>query len=179
VTKPYQEYRLLADKAKIARAIFISVRNEPELNLLFDANQCFELALQRKKIEDARWKESDGQIRKRNPIYRFTIGTWRIVELSMIEASGFLTDWGRSPIKSMWLLISAVLVFSLVYRFALGDDFIAAMFRALNCAFVFGYTKYSMGAKAQAIDYTMFVNTLFGLYWYALFIPALSKRLFR
>jgi Pentapeptide repeats (9 copies) len=181
ITELYQNYRLLSDKVKLARGIFVSVRNEPELDLLFDANRCFELALRRRRIKEAHWSDINGQLVKRNVLYRFTVWPLRVAELWVTQAAGFLTDWGRSPMRSLLLVAATVVVFSGFYYLAFGQGLSISVLRALDCAFVFGYTKYSPNPSAQmrAIDWIMFVNTLAGFCWYALFIPALSKRLFR
>jgi len=181
VTELYQFYRLLSDKVKIARGVFVSVRNEPELDLLFDANRSFELALRRKRVMDAYWFDNQGQLSKRSLVYRSTVWPIRVGSLWLTQAAGFLTDWGRSPMRSLWLLAGTILLFFGVYYFAFGQNFPTSVLRAADCAFVFGYTKYSPspGAQVRAIDLIMFLNTLGGFCWYALFIPALSKRLFR
>ena len=181
VTELYQLYRLSSDKVKIARGIFVSVRNEPELDLLFDANRSFELALRRKRVMDAYWFDNQGQLSKRSLAYRSTVWPVRIGSLWITQAAGFLTDWGRSPMRSLALLVATILLFFGVYYFAFGQGFFTSALRAADCAFVFGYTKYSLspGAQVRTIDLIMFLNTLAGFCWYALFIPALSKRLFR
>jgi uncharacterized protein YjbI with pentapeptide repeats len=175
----YQEHRFLSTKVKIARAIFISVRDEPELDQLFDANRCFELALQRKKIDDAYWTTVDGQLVKRNRFFRSIVWPVRLAALGVIRSAGFLTNWGRSPLRSLWVLGSAVGGFFLIYHFAFGIDLQAAFLRALDCSFVFGYTRYAAGTPTGCLDWIMFVNAFVGFCWYALLIPALSKRLFR
>ena len=181
VTEMYQLYRLSSDKVKIARGIFVSVRNEPELDLLFDANRCFELALRRKRVMDAYWFDNQGQLSKRSSVYRSTVWPLRIGSLWVTQAAGFLTDWGRSPMRSLWFLAATILLFFGVYYLAFGQSFFTSALRAADCAFVFGYTKYSLSPAAQVrvIDLIMFLNTLAGFCWYALFILALSKRLFR
>lgn len=179
-TKDYQEYRLLASKAKIARGIFLSVRDEPELDQLFDANRCFEIALQRKQIADAYWVlGSDRQLVRRSLMYRSTVAPFRQTTYAAIRVAGFFTDWGRSPGKSLWFLLGTIVAFTAVYRFIFDTDVTAAALRALDCTFVFGYTRYAGGARAAAIDLAMFLNAFAGFCWYALLIPALSKRLFR
>jgi uncharacterized protein YjbI with pentapeptide repeats len=179
VNKDYQEYRHLGTKAKIARAIFISVRDEPELDQLFDANRCFEIALQRKKIADAYWTTDDRQLVKRKLPYRAAVWPIRLAALRIMQMAGFLTNWGRSPFRSVCFLVGAFIVFSGVYHFAFGNDFSAATLRALDCTFVFGYTRYLAAAKTGAIEWIMFLNAFAGFCWYALLVPALSKRLFR
>ena len=179
VTKQYQEYRLLSTKAKIARGILVSVRDEPELDQLFDANRCFEIARQRKKLKDAYWTTNDRQMVKRNLLYRSTVWPIRLAALGIIQMAGFLTNWGLSPLRSVWLLLAAVLMFSGVYQVAFGQHFCAATLRALDCAFVFGYTRYAAAGQTDAINLIMFLNAFAGFCWYALFVPALSKRLFR
>lgn len=178
-TRHYQEYRLLSTKAKIARGILVSVRDEPELDQLFDANRCFEIARQRKKLKDAYWKDDDGQLVKRNLLYRSTVWPIRLAGLQIIQAAGFLTNWGLSPLRSVWLLVASVLMFSGTYQVGFGQHFGAATLRALDCAFVFGYTRYTAAEQTGWIHLVMFLNAFAGFCWYALFVPALSKRLFR
>jgi hypothetical protein len=177
----YQTHRLLSTKAKIAGAILLSLRDEPDPEKLSDANRCFEIALQRRQIAEARWTETEkvGQLVKRRRLYRSTAVPLRMTALGIMRMAGFFTDWGRSPIKSVWFLVGAVLVFSGVYSLLFDQEFLAALLRALDCTFVFGYTKYQLGVKPKAIDYVMFANAFFGLWWYALLVPALSNRLFR
>lgn len=179
VTAEYQKHRLLGAKAKIARGIFVSVRNEPELDLLFDANRSFEIALRRKEIAESYWTTSGKKLVKLGFWSRHVLRRARVVSLGIMKMSGFLTNWGRSPFRSVWLLLSAFIVFSAIYCFGFDLALAPAILRALDCAFVFGYTKYASLTKAEAIDYVMFVNAFIGFCWYALFIPALSKRLFR
>ena len=177
--KHYQEYRLLFAKTKIARGIFLSVRDEPELDQLFDANRCFEIALHRERIVDACWTINGGHLIKRTLFHRLTRWPMRVAAFAIIRTGGFFTDWGRSPSKSVWLLIGVIAVFLAVYHLVFQEQLAAAVLRALDCTFVFGYTRYAGGGHTDAIDYVMFLNAFAGFYWYALFIPALSKRLFR
>jgi hypothetical protein len=179
VTEEYQKHRFLGAKAKIARGIFISVRNEPELDLLFDANRSFEIALRRKDIAESYWTATDKQLVRRSLWSRSGLRWSRIASLGIMKMAGFLTNWGRSPFRSVWLLFSAFVVFSVIYCFSFDQDLAPAMLRALDCSFVFGYTKYASLTKAEAIDYVMLLKAFSGFCWYALFIPALSKRLFR
>jgi hypothetical protein len=179
VHKRYQEYRLLSAKTKIAGGIFLSVRDEPELDQLFDANRCFEIALHRERIADACWTTNGGHLIKRTLFHRLTRWPMRQAAFSIIRTGGFFTDWGRSPGKSVWLLIGAIAVFSAVYRLVFQQPLAAAVLRAFDCTFVFGYTRYAAGGHADSVDYVMFLNAFAGFCWYALVIPALSKRLFR
>lgn len=179
VNKNYQEYRHLGTKVKIARAIFISVRDQPELDQLFDANRCFEIALQRRRIADACWMDNGKRLVQRNWLYRTVVRPIRFSALGILQTAGFLTNWGRSPFRSLAFLAAAFVVFSGVYYLAFGEDCSAATLRALDCTFVFGYTKYAAEGPTRAIDWIMFLNAFAGFCWYALLIPALSKRLFR
>jgi hypothetical protein len=178
VTREHQEYRHLSTKSKIARAVFISVRDEPELDQVFGAHRRFEIARLRKKIADSYWQVEGKKLVKRNAFYRFVVRPVRIVSLWILEIAGFLTNWGRSLIRSVWLLLGAIIVFTGIYHFGFGQELGPAALRALDCTFVFGYTRYAGGMKG-AIEYTMFVNAFIGFCWYAVLVPALSKRLFR
>jgi hypothetical protein len=106
VNKDYQEYRHLGTKPKIARAIFISVRDQPELDPLFDANRCFEI--RRKRIADAYWTDNGKRLVKRNLIYRTIVWPFRFATLGALQIAGFLTNWGRSPFRSVGFLIAAL-----------------------------------------------------------------------
>ncbi len=160
VDKFYQQYRLRTAKTKIARGLFLSVRDEPELDQLFDANRCFEIALQQMRIEDAYWKVAGHSLKKRNFLSRFIVWPLRKAEFAVIRTAGFFTDWGRSPLKSVWFLTGAVAVFSALYKFVFAEDLASALLRALDCTFVFGYTKYSSSTCGQA--WVMFLNAFAG-----------------
>ena len=124
-------------------------------------------------------EEVNGQITKRGLFYQVAVGGFRKAALWSIETAGFLTDWGQSPMRSVWLLIGAITVFTLLYCFAFGEDFMHALLRSLDCSLVFGYTKYAASPQQLLLNYVTFANAFAGLCWYALFVPALSKRLFR
>jgi hypothetical protein len=177
VEKKYQEYRLDIAKAKIAAGIFLSVRDEPELDQLFEANKCYEIALHYKRVIEAYWKEDTGRLVKRGGFSRWIVHPWRKSELFIVKTAGFFTNWGRSPIKSVWFLAGAIILFSGIYTLFFAEPLSCAVLRALDCTFVFGYTKYSAGGLAE--NWMMFLNTFAGFCWYGLLIPALSRRLFR
>jgi hypothetical protein len=179
VSREYQEHRFRASKAKIAGGLYRSVRNEPELDPIFDAIKCLEIALKEKDISELRWKTDGRRLVKQEFWSRNVVARVHQATLWIILIAGFLTNWGRSPLRTLWFLFGAVLLFSGIYFLAFEQALAPAMLRALDCTFVFGYTKYSNFPNFYALDYVMFVNAFFGFCWYALLIPALSKRLFR
>ena len=97
----------------------------------------------------------------------------------IMQMAGFLTNWGRSPFRSVGFLLAALILFSVVYHFGFGKSFSEATLRALDCTFVFGYTRRVAGEQTGALEWIMFLNAFAGFCWYALLVPALSKRLFR
>ncbi len=180
VDAEYQRHRLLATKTKLARALLVSVRDQPELDQLFEAIECFELALKSQQIADSKWMLQGQRLVPRGLYNRKVVSGARALQLLILKTAGWLTDWGRSPAKTLILLIGAVVVFTLVYWLALDHAFRVALLRALDCTFVFGYTRYvDPAAPARFVDYLSFLNAFVGFSWYALLIPALSKRLFR
>jgi uncharacterized protein YjbI with pentapeptide repeats len=178
-TASYQQYRLLKTKAKIAGRILIGLRDEPEPNILGDANRTFEISLQNRQIAAARWIDDGQKLVDQNNWNQFVMVPFRRAELEVMRFAGFFTDWGSSPVKSGWFLLGAFGLFWAVYWLVLGQNLRDAALRALDCTFVFGYGNYQRGSKIQAIDWVMFVNALVGLWWYGLFVPALTKRIFR
>jgi uncharacterized protein YjbI with pentapeptide repeats len=175
----YQQYRLLKTKAKIAGRILIGLRDEPEPSILSDANRTFEIALQNRQIAEARWIDNGQKLGDQNYWSQFVVVPFRETELKIMRIAGFFTDWGSSPIKSGWFLIGAFVLFSAAYWLAFGKSLDDATLRALDCTLVFGYSNYPRGLGIQAIDWVMFLNALAGLWWYGLFVPALTKRIFR
>jgi hypothetical protein len=175
----YQEFRLQKTKAKIAGRILIGLRDEPEPDILGDANRTFEIALQNRQIAEARWIDDGRRLVNQNYWNQFVVVPFKKAELEIMRIAGFFTDWGSSPVKSGWFLLGALVLFSGTYWIAFGHNLSDAVLRALDCTFVFGYSNYPHGAKTQAIDWVMFINALAGLWWYGLFVPALTKRIFR
>jgi len=175
----YQLYRLQKAKAKIAGRILIGLRDETEPDILADGNRTFEIALQRRQIAEARWTDNGRKLAKQSRFNRFFVFPLRRGALEIMRFAGFFTDWGSSPIKSGWYLLGAIVVFSAIYWLAFRQDLSSALLRALDCTFVFGYGNYPHGQNLKALDWVMFVNAFVGLWWYGLFVPALTKRLFR
>jgi hypothetical protein len=179
-TEDVQKFRLLGTKTKVAGAIFRSVKEQPDIDQFFDATQTFELAVQRQQVSEARWFVDAGKLRAQTWSSRFIRWPARMVALGLIRAAGFLTDWGRTPAKSAWLLAFAVAFFTAIYAFAFEQSIPVALLRALDNTFVFGYTPaYPSLNKVTAFDFVAFANALTGFCWYALLIPAISKRMFR
>jgi hypothetical protein len=177
----YQEYRHLTARTKIARAVFVSVRDDPDLDQLFEANRCFELALQRQRIEHSRWTSREGRLLKRGTFHRALVWPFRLIELRIIQIAGFFTAWGSSPFRSLWYLAGTTILFAGAYGLVLHQPVSPALLRAVDCSLVFGYTKYAQNVQnaGDLLDWLTFLNAFAGFCWYALFFPALSKRLFR
>ena len=180
ITEDFQKFRLLGTKTKVAGAIFRSVKDQPDLDQFFDATQTFELAVQRQQVAEARWIADANGLRPRPWWSRYIRWPARVVGLWLIRSAGFLTDWGRTPAKSAWLLAFAVVFFTGVYAGAFGQSIGVALLRALDNTFVFGYTPtYAALNRATLFDFVAFANALTGFCWYALLIPAITKRMFR
>ncbi len=179
-TPQHQEFRLLVDKAKIARSLFLSVRDKPELDLQFEANMCFELAERRKRIEEARWQVTGGKLKKTAWHYRFLWRNCLRLGLLLTKVAGFLTDWGKSPFKSMWLMFLSTALFTAIYIFLFNEACGKAVIRAFDCGLVFGYSKYVRSSSSiTGLEIFSLLNAISGCCWYGLLIPTLSKRMFR
>jgi hypothetical protein len=175
-----QTFRLLATKTKLAGSIFRSVKDEPDLDQFFDATRTFELAAQRQKIAEAGWFVESGKLRHRDWWSRVVGRATRLMGLWMMLVAGSLTNWGRSPAKSAWLLAGSVTVFTVIYAALFDQSFGVALMRALDNTFVFGYTPgYLTTNRLTLLDVVAFVNAFAGFCWYALLIPVIARRIFR
>jgi hypothetical protein len=176
----YQEHRFLADRTRIARAIFLSVRDEPDLDHLFDANETFELCRQHQRIGEAKWRIDGSKLVEQSKLSRLFGVPVSYLHLFLMQAAGFSTKWGRSPFRTTWYLVTIIVLFGILYASCFSDSPGTAFLRSLDCALVFGYTRYPGPlTEKMPLAVTMFTNAFLGFSWYALFIPALSKRLFR
>ena len=179
-TEELQKFRLLATKTKVAGAIFRSVKDQPDLDQFFDATKTFELATQRQQVAEAQWMTDAGKLRPQSRWSRYVRWPARVLGLWLLRSAGYLTDWGRSPAKSAWLLAFAVVFFTGVYALAFGQSIGVAVLRALDNTFVFGYTPtYQSLNQVALFDFAAFANAFTGFCWYALIIPAITKRMFR
>ena len=165
-------------RAKIARELYISVRDEPDIDLSFSANKVHERALHRGRIASAIWKPQGKRLVSAGWKSRLVLFPLRTVGYAIVEAAGFLTDWGRSPSRSLLFLALNVAAFAALYYQQANTDLNQAILRSLDCSLVFGYTKHGSTTDAGA-SWTTFCNAFFGLCWYALLIPTLSRRVLR
>lgn len=178
VTADYQHHRLVDARVKIARALYLSVRHQPDIDLEFEANQGVETSQQQRRIAHLRHRRDDAKLTKRGFLHRHIAANALRASHLAFRVAGFATGWGRAPLRSGWMLVATAILFSFVY-WGRSDHLIQnAILRSLDCTFVFGYTKYAT-PEDMWLSAIMFSNALMGFAWYALLVPVISRRLFR
>lgn len=187
-SRKYQEHRLLRTKARLARLIFFSTKDEPNREIYGDAQKQHILheayyAISRHKF----YEDHSSKKPQKAPLWRsIPQSIPGRIELSILVISGFLTSWGRSLVRPLFFLLSLILIYSFAYHLLdpmrrTGEEpaFSKAFMESLNVSLVAGYTAY-FDAKAHIAHQTLQVtNLMLGLYWYALIVPVVVRRVLR
>jgi len=185
ITPEYQQNRFLGTKQKIAMALFSATRNEPDLEYYDQAFEQLVRCTLDYKVEQHRF---DHITKDQTSRLRFHVRSFPArVERFVVQASAWLTSWGRSVFRPCLFLVIVVLAFAGAYAsLGHGDGCVGAwavvrssVVEAINVTLVAGYTAY-FHSTASFLDRVVWVmNLVLGLFWYSLIIPVLSRRILR
>jgi len=187
VTKEYQLYRLHRTREKLAKLIFDSTKNEPDIDFYFEAYKELTLAMLREKVERNRYKFSHSKPIRNNPVKFFLSSLPARLELLTVVLSGSFSDWGRSLTRPMLFFLGVVLMFTGVYYgffYRLGtcpfqDQLAKSSIEALNVTLVAGYTAFFASSESLLRQCVETVNLLLGLFWYSLIVPTITRKILR
>ena len=101
VSKEYQLYRLHKTREKLAKLIFDSTKDEPDIDFYFEAYKELTLAMLRAKVERNRYNFRHSEPKRSNPLKFFVSSLPARLELLAIALSGWFSDWGRSLVRPM------------------------------------------------------------------------------
>lgn len=182
--KAYQESRFVRTKQKIAKAIFSATLNEAELEFYYEANEQLARASLDLAVERLRFEEGTAT-RTRRPWFKVRSVPARL-ERRILLASGWLTNWGRSVTRScvfLGVLVAAYAVFYAILAAGTNSSWATnirnGLLEALNVSLVAGYTAYYDHNADPLKRMLLTSNLIFGLYWYSLVIPVVSRRTLR
>lgn len=193
----HQQYRLRHTKAKVAQAILQSTQQEPDPDLFFEAYEIKALTWLEWEIHQPEFLEKDdkytGKPIKRNALSAFLRGINPRIELYITLASGFITAWGRSIMRPVFIMAfitaaSAIVYYCVIKKIYHQTDYtlLLALQRAIDISVVAGYTKYTPGPGTKVVDvyggwlsYFTTLHMLLGVYWYALIVPVIVRKILR
>jgi hypothetical protein len=192
VTKAFQEHMLAETKANMAMSLYSSTRSGASLTYYNLAQKELILANLEKRIESRHYKELKGTgkpVPRCGPSFYFLTSLLRL-ERFIVRSAGLLTQWGESICVPCIFLIGGCLLFSAIYYYhgwipimtgAGGSAaFLRAFIKALNIGLVAGFTAYFKpeveGWGRQAVE---LANLLFGIFWYSLIVPVITRKVLR
>ena len=191
-----QNYHLIHTKSKVAQSILQSTQGEADQDLFFEAYKERTLRWLDWKIHRGKYLEASdakaGKPIRRNSTKAFLISIVPRVEYYITHVSGFLTDWGRSIMRPLSIMFVLTAIMTAVYYLSITQQYhaqeytvILAAQRAIDVSLVAGYTKYAPGATNVVdvsggwLSYLTTVHMLVGLFWYALIVPVVVRRILR
>lgn len=116
VCKTYQTHRAKSSKAKIARSVFTSTKDQADLDFYFQANKELLLSSLIDRMESYRYKGK----KKNSTLFFYIASLPTRIEYLLANASGWLTDWGQSIVRA---LIFFLVVFLVSLRSTISEKF--------------------------------------------------------
>ena len=144
-----------------------------------------------KSIEIARLQEirfdifdSIFKILESKKLWKKIIGFGKLTAsvLSYVTVSifGKMSGWGQELGKALIIGFFVVLGFSFIYSNIIFHDslsFTQAMFRTFEYLLLFGYTKYSFADISSIGRVVIFINSVFGMLWFAVMFPIIINKM--
>lgn len=186
-TAEYQQHRHIKGVAKIASLLHFSNGYHADVELYYDAFREFQSRNLVWRIADANYEERKvgGVDRVVRRGYRSRLRALRYrSDKSIVDLSGFVTDWGRSPTHCLLMLASLVLIFAGVYAaMTVGgltsEGVIRALDRSVSTTLVFGYSVHVRERMPLVERIVLGANATIGLFWYSMVLPVLVGRTLR
>lgn len=100
-------------------------------------------------------------------------------DLALVRLAGILTNWGQSLARAFVLLLGIILVFGWSYVAFFEEPWRHALFRALDVSLVAGYDVHIGENDVSALRVVTFINLIFGIYWYSLIVPVITRKFLR
>ena len=182
--RAFQKSRFFATRAKIAKTVFSATRNEADLDYYFEAYEQLIRCTLAYQVERHRFNERTEKLSSQ-------MGFWlrsfpARIERTVTQTSGALTNWGRSLVRSAVFFIATVAFFSLLYAFLDNASNLSnwqractSIIEAMNITLVAGYTAHFKADAAILLQFIWVLNVTFGLFWYSLIIPVVTRRILR
>ncbi len=180
----YQKTRFNSTRQKIAKAIYSATRNEADLDYYFEAYEqlirtTLDQAVERERLDDKQRFRSKRSCVLHSLPARF--------ERAIVLFTGWLSNWGRSILRSGWFFGFCVLIFGSLYAKCdtfpeganLTHNIVVSLIEAINITLVAGYTAHFRADGPLLLRCIWLLNMTAGLFWYSSIIPVLTRRVLR
>ncbi len=182
--KEFQKSRFFSTRKKVAKTVFSATRNEADLDYYFEAYEQLARCTLAHEVERLRFDERTGIA---NPRVQFWIRSFPPrIERAITEISGWLSNWGRSLVRSGVFLVSTVSFFTLLYWLLEVDPSLSksrgvasSLIEATDVTLVAGYTAHFKSSAPLHLQFLWVLNMILGLFWYSLIIPVVTRRILR
>lgn len=187
-TAAYQRHKLVETKAEFAQMLFSSTKDESDVDLFFDSYKQLILRTLTWRIERRRFKMKAREDLPEEANYALFLvrAIPSFLERGILKVSGLLTNWGRSITRPAVAFVPLVFIFYCIYTYLItGASFKSSamlhetLLRAIDVTLVAGYTAHCSPTDLCVVRWITAVNMVFGLFWYSLFVPVLTRRLLR
>lgn len=175
-TPSNQKMRLEQTKVKVARMVLTSLERNGDDRGYYEA-----VAMYLNQSLDADLAEARHKVASRN---RYLSNRLRIVflnlEKSILNASGFINSWGASIARPALFGVGLMVFFGLFYYFTnIECSIYGGLMASFDITTLVGYTKHAVknGGVMKELSYA--TNMMFGLWWYAIFVPTVINRISR
>ena len=175
VSRDYQIHRFIEQKVKLAFKVLSSVREESNTEFIDHAQKSFIIADLQYRIEKARYNGKE----KRHAVTYWLMSLHARLERMIVYIAASLTNWGKSLLQPIYFGLDTVAAFAMIYWHFDKSRLVDAYIKAFDITLVAGYATYATDKTAPLFHAIELCNLLVGLFWFALLIPVVLKRLQR
>lgn len=102
-----------------------------------------------------------------------------IIELLFTLSIGWLSGWGLKIGRTILIGFIITIIFSLYYKIVIFNklNYFNCYLRSLEYWFLVGYTKYSFDDIPMFNQIIIFMNSLFGMFWFGTLLPVILEKL--
>ncbi|PMS19152.1 hypothetical protein C0Z18_15195 [Trinickia dabaoshanensis] len=193
----HQRMRLEETKVKMARAVLSNNERNADDNVYYQAVKTYLTQSLISRRESAKFvlrskdhpptKES-----KAKPLKKVS-SLWKVLqaslELSILKISGAVNEWGYSLARPALVGLMMIALFAVIYKQAGvtcdAPDVIGActwklaFMTSFDVSLLVGYTKHAAEKTLWIPQVIYGINAIFGLWWYAIFVPTVINRISR
>jgi len=176
----YQLMRLEETKMKLARVVLSNNERNADDSVYYESVKVYLLQSLRAKKQQAKFQITSGKNKIRN---MGSLALCKLEEL-VIGLSGTLNGWGGNLARAASIGLLLIAIFALIY-FILGQSetptatWKLSLIKSLDITLLVGYTKHATSALEWKTQALYGANAIFGLWWYAIFVPTVINRICR
>lgn len=187
-TPAHQKMRLEETKVKVARAILSNSERNGDDNVYYEAVRTYLTQSLVARRQRARFIFSSNEklLKKFSSLWKFSQAS---LELYILRISGAINAWGYSLARPALVGLLMIALFAAIYKTTgvtcgMTDAVEACTWKlsfmtSFDVSLLIGYTKHA-AEKTKWLPQVIYgINALFGLWWYAIFVPTVINRISR